>query len=351
MRTLLAWACLWAAVAHASDVGGEVSGGGTKATEDNPRTGYFGALLNGAWDVNDWFGLNAALGFTHDNATKNDAQHTSGNNIFLGNLGADVMLGKNWLVGLALTGSPNAATREATTLTVTDPTSQVTTTQPTVVATVNNSLGLLLNAAFSTNGESRWEHTVEASAQVMRFGINQHLEFPDPTPAEKRLLATCTRFPRLKACEKLQPQNTELTQTRLTAGYLATLFTDTDVGLELSYYLYDHDPTQTGYYSVTILGRTLALGETPSSIAPLQFSLKPSVTHRFGERVSVRLWVQYGQYVPGEGYQTAAGFKVQVKVAKHWKLYLLGMGQRDVDAENNVVPNGSAVLGVSYLFD
>ncbi len=347
MRTLLAWACLWAAVAHASDVGAELSAGGNKATEDNPRTGYFGALVNGAWDLSDNLGLNGAAGLTHDNATSNASQRTAGNNVWLFNLAGDWMIADHWLWAVGLMGSPNAATRSATTLSVDDPAAGTTLSTPAVVSTVNNSVGALTSLAFSTNGHSRWEHTVDGSASATRFGINQHLELPDA----KALNTYCNRHPNKPVCRKLQPQNTELTQFRLELGYTATFFTDTDVGLEAAYYLYDHDPTDTSFYSVTILGRTLSLGESPSSIAPLQFTLKPAVTHRFGERVSVKLWVQYGQYVPGQGYQTAAGAKVQLKLSRHWKLYLLGLGQRDIDAQGTVVPNGSGVLGLSYLFD
>ncbi len=340
---------LVAGAAFATDLGAELSVGGSRATQDSPRSGFYGALLDGAYDFSDRFGVSAALGFTHDNATQNDVQQTQGNNLFLFHVAADLMLGNHWLLSAGVMGSPNQASRSATTLTADDPQTGTVVSQPVVVATVSNAYGALLDLAFGSNGESKWEHTADLTAQLVRFGTNQHLELPNPTAKERLFLSYCSRHPTAKVCTELQPQVTALYQVRVGGGYTATLFSDTDVGLEASYFFYDHDPTQTHFYSATFGVRTVNVGETPSSIAPLQLTLKPFIAHRFGERFSLKAWAQYGQYVPGEGYDTTGGVKAQLKLGA-WKLYLIALVQRDVDGTGAVVPMGTVILGASYLF-
>ena len=348
---------LWAGISAASDVGGELTLGGNKATADNPRTGYAGALVNGAWDINDRFGINGAFGYTHDNGTSNGTQSTSGSNILLFQLAGDVMLGEHFLLSAGAVFSPSTAGESATTITADFPRLAKTITVPAKINTDSSSIGALLMLAFATHGDSRWEHGIDFSSQLTRFGVSEQVVLDtNGLPLKERVTeaevrSVCAMHLDAPACRVLtQPQSSSLFQARLALSYIATLFTDNDAALEFSYYLYDHDPTDTGFYSVATLGRTISLGETPNAIAPVQWALKPSFTHRFGERVSVKVWLQYGQYVPGQGYDTAAGAKIEVRLSHHMKVYLIGQGQRDIDAQKNVIGSGSGILGLTWTF-
>ncbi|MFT3840410.1 MAG: hypothetical protein QM723_25705 [Myxococcaceae bacterium] len=355
MRLSAMLMCLWALAASASDVGAELTAGGTRATVNNPRSGYAGALLNGAWDINDTFGLNGAVGFTHDNGTMKGDVDAKGSNIWLFQLAADALLSDHFLLSAGLTASPASTGQSATTITADIPRLGRTETVPALISTTSSSLGGILMLAFGTHGDGKWEHSLNASTQLMRFGVAEKLT-PDLSglPLKDRVTAKevegfCANHLELPGCRVLtQPQNASLLQARLQLAYIATLFGDNDVGLDFSYYLYDHDPTETGFFSVATFGR-ISLGDTPNAIAPIQWTLKPSYVHRFG-KVTLKLWVQYGQYVPGQGYDTAAGAKLEWKITRHWKVYVLGQGQRDVDASGNGLGSGSGVLGATWTF-
>lgn len=343
--------CLSALAASASDVGVELSGGGTRATVNNPRSGYYGALVNGAWDINDTFGLNGAAGFLHDNGTQN----TPGTNIWLFQLAADALLSEHFLLSAGLTASPSSSGESETSITADFPRLGRTVTVPAEIRTTSSSLGGIAMLAWATHGDGNWEHGLNGSAQLTRFGVTEKLT-PDLSglPLKDRVTAkevesACANHLELAGCRVLtQPQNAALLQTRLQLAYIATLFGNNDLGLDFSYYLYDHDPTQTGFFSVATFGR-VSLGDTPNAIAPIQWTLKPSYVHRFG-KVTLKLWVQYGQYVPGQGYDTAAGAKLEWKITRHWKVYLLAQGQRDVDASGAALGSGSGVLGATWTF-
>jgi hypothetical protein len=334
-------------------VGAELTLGGNKATANNPRTGYFGALASGAWDINDTFGINGAVGFTHDNGTTNSDTTTPGSNIWLFQLAGDALLSDHFMLSAGLSASPANVGQSATTIDVPLTRLHRTVSIPATIHTTSSSLGALLMAVYATHGDSKWEHGIDLSAQLSRFGVTEKVTVnalqQGATQAE--VDSFCANNQHLDACRvRLQPQNASLFQAKLSLAYIATLFTDNDLGLEFSYYFYDHDPTETGFYSVAVLGRTISLGDTPNAIAPVQWALKPSYVHRFGDRVMLKVWAQYGQYVPGQGYDTAAGAKVEVKLSKHWKLYLLGQGQRDVDANNTAVGSGSGIFGATWTF-
>jgi hypothetical protein len=259
-----------------------------------------------------------------------------------------MLIGESLLLSLGLSASPSNEGQSASTIDITGPRGN-TLSVPATIHTTSSSVGALLMATYATHGDSRWEHQVTFASQFTRFGVAETVQV-------NKLLAAdfdrfCANHLEVDACRvRTQPQNASLYQEKLSLGYIATLFGNNDVGLEFSYFIYDHDPTETGFYSVAVLGRTISLGDTPNAIAPVQWSLKPSYAHRFGEKVTLKLWAQYGQYVPGQGYDLAAGAKLELKLTHHWKLYVLGQGQRDIDAQNNVVGQGSGIFGVTYTF-
>src|SRR5207253_431811 len=115
-------------------------------------------------------------------------------------------------------------------------------------------------------------------------------------------------------------------------GATATLYQDTEVSLFADWYAYDQDPASIGYYGVASEGRGPNV-----PIAPLRFLIRPEVVHRFGA-LSVKLWLQGGEFVAGTGHDTEGiGAKVQYRFSGSFRLWATASGQRDVDASNEVI--------------
>jgi hypothetical protein len=144
-----------------------------------------------------------------------------------------------------------------------------------------------------------------------------------------------------------RPQmNVTLDAQKLSGAVTAIAGKDTDITLAGDYYLYDQDPSQVGYYSVARVGRF----GNGLNIAPLKFTVRPEVAHRFGD-FSVKVWVQGGRYVPGTGQSTAsAGLKLQYKFSKAFKMWATASGERDVDQQGNETNSSCLSLGAGYRF-
>src|SRR5262249_2240661 len=137
--------------------------------------------------------------------------------------------------------------------------------------------------------------------------------------------AYCARVPLAKGCRQLnalfRARASDINQFKLSALVSETFALDTDVTLSGAYYFYDQDPTQASYFTIAAFGPTGLGGGV--AIAPLRFTFRPDVTHRFG-RFSVNLWYQYLKYVPGEGYGNCLGLKLQYKFSKAFKAWISG---------------------------
>jgi predicted porin len=128
-----------------------------------------------------------------------------------------------------------------------------------------------------------------------------------------------------------------------------TAWTDTDFTLAGDYYHYQQDPAAVGYYSVAFVGRSANFGNGVP-IAPLRFSVRPEVLHRFGA-FSVKLWVTAGHYVSGTGESTTGlGAKLQYKFTKKFRLWVTATGQRDIDQNGNPTRSGGLAMGAGYRF-
>ena len=166
VRSQALWLCLLSGAALAHDVGAELSLGGNQASPQNPRNGYAGALVSGGYDVNDWFGLSASAGLTHDNATANSDRRVGGNNIFAFAFATDFLLLDHLLLNLGVNYSPRSVQQQATTFTVGNLTTDVT------LDSANSLFGGQVALAYHSNGLSRVEHGLLGIAQVTRFGLH-----------------------------------------------------------------------------------------------------------------------------------------------------------------------------------
>jgi hypothetical protein len=198
-----------------------------------------------------------------------------------------------------------------------------------------------------SGGFKNFESADDLSAGINRSPIFQQARLGDGAPADfvRRL---CTRRPDVEACRLVEGVSTPLWQGRFSAGYTATLFLDTDVGVEATVYAYDADPADVGYFSPVIVGRQDFGVGVP--VSPLLFSLRPQVVHRF-KRVTLRFNYQVGVFTSGLGAMHALTGKLTWKVAGGFRLTLTLVGQLDVDGSSKYLGAGvSGVLGAMYVF-
>lgn len=192
---------------------------------------------------------------------------------------------------------------------------------------------------------SSLEHTVDVTLGFNRYSVIQKLAIPD-TVGGNLLRQACAEDRPIEICPLVRGVASPLWQGRFGAGYTATILSRTDVGLDLTYFLYDKPPSEAGYFSLVSVGRELGSGVP---VLPLQLSARPHVAHRFGP-VTVKLGYQYGLYTESLGALHAVTAKASWKVDRHWRLSLSLTGQ--LDLAEGVASNrgGQALLGVLYAW-
>lgn len=331
---------LVAAPCLAHDVSLDVTGNGTVPSADNPRTGSLSFGLSGAYDFNDAWSLMGMAVFTRDLATRTPGATSPGGNVLLFSLGAMWIPSDHLMTMLNLSASPPVDQSNATT--VTGPLGR---TVDVVVGSRTSSFGAMWNGLWSSGGDSAFEHTIDVTLGFNRFNVIQKLQLPD-TVAGNLLRFECEQNPSRQACALVRGVSSPLLQGRFGAGYTATLATDTDVGLDATYFVYDQPPSSVGYFSLVQLGREVGSGVP---VLPLLFSVRPQVSHRFG-RVTVKLGYQLGLYTESLGALHALTAKVSWKVTKAWRLSLTLTGQQDVVAGVASNRGGQALLGVLYAW-
>lgn len=338
------------AAARAHDLGLDVTLNGTRASENNPRTGSAGFILSGSYDFSDrWTGFLTGM-FVRDFATRSGDSYSAGSNIFLFSGGAMFLATDHLMFMATVSGSPPTVQRNATSV------SGLNSSIDLLVTGTSPSLGGSLLASYATNGLSNWEHTFDLSAGVNHFEIHQVADVADPARA-RAFLAECTRATGrplfAKTCELVaralanlrEPHTEALTQFRVGAAYTATLFIKTDVGLDMSGYLYSvPDPLVVG--SFLVQGLDVGLG-TP--VAPWRFTVRPSVLHRAG-KFSVRLAYQLGVYTSNAGLNHLVSVKLTWKLSPMVRVSLSALGQTDVDGGVVVNRGGTITAGVLLIF-
>lgn len=333
---------LVAAAARASDVGVDVSGTLTTSSSDNPRAGAASVGLSGAWDLNDAWSLTGFALYTRDFATRTQDTSSSGSNVWLLNLGAMWLPSEHLMTLLSVVGSPPTQQRNATSVTLTN-----TRTADVVIDSSAWSLGALWNGLWASNGFSNLEHTIDVSAGVNRFSVFQQGEVPN-TPAGRLLRVYCNNGGAgTQVCGLVKGTDTALWQGRLGVGYAATLFVNTELGVDGTYYLYDKSPSSVGYFSLLSVGRTDLGSGVP--VLPLQLLVRPHVLQRVGP-VTLKLTYQLGLYTEGLGVLHALSLRASWKVTKHWRLSATVTGQLDVSDGAVLNPGGQALLGLTYVW-
>jgi len=363
-RPLGLWG-LWlvlSTAAHAHTVSDEVALGSTQHTEQNPRSGSLSNTFSGMFEASDALSLSVDLGLTHDNGTASVASAragaSSGGNILLGTLTVDALLWEKWLLAAGVNVSPRSVTTSRVPVPLVDTLGRETEADA-ELRTASNVLGFMISGGYATAGLSDFEASADASLGLTRFSVQQSITEIQtalgPLSAEQ-VRTFCMRpalsRQRRSLCKTvlsvLKNQPSTLNQLRLSVSFTGTIFQDTDIGILASLYGYDGDPTEVGYFSVLAVGRSVSLGNG-IPLAPLQFSLRPSVTHRFG-RLSLDGSYQFGRYVDDEGAFHALSLRAQYRFNKTWRAWLRFSGQVDLDADGKPLRSSAVSVGVRCAF-
>ncbi len=335
--------------AHANAAAEEISAGATVSASTSPSLGWIANRLAGAWDATSRWQLRIALDATRVMAPAGEESNT----IFNTSASADLELDSHWTVSLTAGGSPASTTHSsATILDDTLPGDQGEAVAQ--LAARSAVMSLAASLEYDTGGSSDHETSGSITVGATHFrSIQAITAIIDPdgqmlTPGE--VGDHCTLHPcSAELRSALSPKGTQLTQLALGASVLHTLEGTGDLGLSASYYLYDEDPTQLGYYSLATLGRG-NLG-TGVSIAPLRYTVTPTIGDRWGP-LSGTLAVTYGLYVRDVNYEVTTSLRLQYKLklegAARLKLYSKLAGSRGADQDGNTTTSMSLALGARY---
>ena len=344
-------AALVAGAAAASSVSNEVSSNSTQATDANPRAGNIADALNATFDLSDSWALNAGASLTAEGQTpalQRGAFGSSGSAVTSFSLGLDWQPSDAWTTGVSFDLSPESTQYTGTQVQV----STAGTAADALLRSKSSSIEAGLDVSYDTPGESNLEWSFGGGLSTTHLATDQQITRVrtkgGAAATPQQILDYCNTHKCTKALlASLRPQNqVTLDSQKLNAAVTAIVARDTDLTLSGDYYLYDQDPTQVGYYSVARVGRV----GNGLNIAPIQFSVRPEVGHRFGD-FSAKLWVQAGKYVSGGGQSTSGlGVRLQYKFTKAFKLWAAASGQRDVDEQSNATNSGSLSLGAGYRF-
>ncbi len=352
---VLAFTALLPHIASAHSVSDEVGVGTSQSSPRNPRTGFIYDTISGVADVSEPVALRFSLTLTHDNATKparGAGFGDTGGNITAGTVGLDWNPSEHVPLSFEIDVSPKSSQGSDASITFDESGTSI--NADALLRATSSSLGLVLSGGYETAGDSNFETATNGSFSVMHFNTTQNVTAfqgaNGPIEAQ-RVRDSCARTPDAQGCRQLtalfRARPADLNQFKLFALLSETFYVDTDVTLNGAYYFYDQDPTQVGYFNIAAFGRTGLGAGVP--IAPLQFTVRPDVLHRFGA-FSVDVSYQYSKYVPGDGYGNSLGLKLQYKFGRAFKAWITANWQSDIDDQGSSTKTSIIALGIRYSF-
>jgi hypothetical protein len=328
---LLPRACLWAVVAvcyeplqaRAHDVSDEQTFGQMKSTGGGAATPYWSNRVHGSIDASDALTFDLGTSVTRYAASPT----SSGTTIFQLLLAASYMPSEHITLDASLLGSPRSTSVERGL--------QVTDSRIGAARDKTSAFGGDLGIEYDTAGTGNFESAISLSLGATSYSTTQAIRL--------RRDRTTANAPRPMFGDAEQAS---LLQWRADVNFTETLYENTDLSLSGTYYLYSRATAQSGYYGPDVIGR-LPIGDS-IPVAPLQYTLRPSITQRFGA-LSVRGYVQYGEYRSDEGSIVVFGLKVQYKFARVIRVWIAG------NAQQNYLSSGEleilwASLGARFVF-
>ncbi len=344
-----------ASVAASGSVSDELGFGAGQADPHSPRTGEVTNTITGSVDLGKEWSLYLSTGLTLLQPTKGvpGAQFGSaGTTTVYFSPGATWRPDDHLTFGLAVTYSPRSELRADTVISY-SPAPGQTANADALVSAVTTSRAARGLISYDTAGFSSWETSIDLDGGVDHYDAEQRIiSARDPNgnalgPAQ--LKAEAQSFCKTRACTRqviglFREHATPLEQGTVRLRVTETIYRDTDVGMAGSYFMYDRDPTSVGYFGLVAPGRGATFW-SGIPLAPLQWSARPELTHRFGD-LSARLWLEHGAYVDSEGTMDVLGAKLLYRFTRRFRMWITASVQRDKDAENNVTRFVQAALGV-----
>jgi hypothetical protein len=356
-RTILLALLLARSPARADGAFDEVSAGSVQQTATSPRSAWSADKLGAMWDPSDAFQLRLDVTGTHAfgaNPSSTAPFGDSGGNVLLANVAGEYQPDDHWSFRLGAGGSPTATTSTSTTVPFATMTSAGTVDVDAKLGSTGWSAAGTGSVGYDTAGGGELELATVATATVNYFDTRE-----DVSEVQRRDGQTLTTMQLADYCKThtcspqlesvLAAQTSKLVQTVLDGNVTAQVFRTTDITLDFAYYVYDHDPTQVGYFALASAGRSSSGGGP--QIAPLWFTVAPALVHRFGQLAVIGTF-SYGKYVDNEGYDMTSNLKVQYRFKlgpeKRIKVWGKLVGSRDIDQTGAQILSGWAATGVQY---
>jgi hypothetical protein len=311
-----------------------MSAGRIPHTQGSPSSTWIADKLSGMWEPGDDWQLRIDLTGTRyfDNKTSD---------VMLANLAVEYDPDAHWILRLAAGGSPSS-TADSTSVVQAQTAQGTAVTGDARITTASSSASGSAQLGYDTAGDGAAETSALVTASVTRLDSTQ------PLTQLQELCASHACAAGLAGALDGSPAT--VNQLVLGASLSEQLYRDTDVGLDGSYYLYDKDPTQVGYLSITRAGQAAGGG---LGLAPVLYSVMPSLSHRLGP-VMVMSSVAYSRYVDQLGHDVSATLRLQYKLAldgdRRLKLWAKLTGSHDVDQMNATTEAGSVSLGAQYTW-
>jgi hypothetical protein len=347
-----------AAPAYADGALDEVSAGSQPQTATTPKSTWLADKVAAMWDPGERWQLRVDFTATRDFGVRPVAMPTANDttDIFLVNAAAEYNPDDQVSIKLVGGYSPQSTMFSGTTVPFTTRTGMNVDANAALQATsgsysggvlfgfdsgttrdVEASLTLLVNA---TEYDTRQQIVALQDRAGGNLDVQQLRDYCAATKCPAQLAAA------------LAGGDAQLAQVALEATAALTLERNTDIGIDATYYAYDRDPTQVGYFSLAAVGRASSLGGG-IGIAPYSYTVAPDVVVRIGGLMSMAS-VSYGKYVDDEGWDVTGSLRVQYKLklahGKRVKLWGRVLASRDVDQTKAVSTSGSAALGVQYTW-
>jgi len=335
--------------AHVAEISDELTFGSAQVTSDSPRQQQIANALRGTFYASEAVTLTVGFTFTADEVSP----HASFSRVDYGAKAAFFAVGADWdiddhfTVDAHVEASPEWQQFSAVQVPYPPTPSR---TAELLLRSHSSSLGGGGSITYDTAGSSDLESAFQLGASVTRLAVDDRVtraqteEGAALTLQEVRTNCGCTAT--LKAV--LGEHQASVLQTRLSGLLIETVAMDTDLSLGADYYLYSDDPTQVGPPPRVLTSTISGGGGAP--IAPLHWTIRPEVAHRFGQ-VTARAWAQIGRYVENAGQGTGAlGLKLQYKFSKSFRMWARLLGSRDVDDQGNETKSGAFSLGAGYRF-
>ncbi len=352
MRTLLVTIALAAlhTRAYADGALEELSAGTVPQTASTPQSTWLADKLAGFWEPSEALQVRLDVTGTRTSESKGDAS-----DILLVNLGVEYDPDTHWTLKLIAGGSPTSTSFTTSNVEVHTATSII--RGDTRVQSDASSISAGAWAGYDTDGDSNYETSALISLNGTHYDTLPQLASVRSksgqmvTPQQVRdSCATNPCSPTLVAA--LAAQSTTLDQLVIDGALTEQLYKNTDVGLDGAYYLYDKDPTTSGYSTTVGLGRS-TIGSGVIGIAPFQYAIAPSVIHRWGPLMALTS-LSYGKYADELGYNVTPSLRLQYKFKldddRRLKVWIKASGSRDVDQLGAVSKSGSLATGLQYTW-